>query len=84
MSCKKEKPNKKKNMEEYNCYLQYRKDHKSKLSYHEFKKNHKHRYHLWKKRQWGIYCAKHFIKTQKKTKKEFNQEYSKNWKETFK
>ena len=47
MSWKKEKPNKKKNMEEYNCYLQYRKDHKSKLSYHEFKKNHKHRYTLW-------------------------------------
>ena len=80
MSWKKEKPNKKENMAEYAKYLEYRKDHKGKLSYDEFKRNHKHRYNLWKKRQWSIYYAKHFIETQKMAKKKFNQKHPITWK----
>ena len=41
---------KKLNMQEYAKYLEYRKDQKRKLSFEEFKKNHKHRYFLWLKR----------------------------------
>ena len=52
---------KRSNMQDYKNYLEYRSDYKFKLSYHEYKKNHKHKFHAWKKRQWAIYCAKHFI-----------------------
>ena len=74
MSWKKEKPNKKENMLEYKMYLEYRKDHKGKLTYHEFKKNHKHRYIVWAKNKWSVELAKRFIKTTFKiTEEEFNQ-----------
>ncbi len=41
MSWKKEKPNKWQNMRDYENYLRYRAKYKWKLSYHEYKKNHR-------------------------------------------
>lgn len=43
---------------EYRNYLEYRKDYKIKLSFEEFKKNHKHRFKLWKKQRYAEYVAK--------------------------
>jgi hypothetical protein len=70
---------KKQNMMEYEKYLHYRATYRNKLSFQEYKKNHKDKYMKWRRRQYAIRIAEHFIRTQKITKKEFNETYTKTW-----
>jgi hypothetical protein len=56
----KDRMNKAEKMKEYTGYLDYRKGYRNKLSFQEYKKNHKHKYIKWAKRQWAIKMAKYY------------------------
>lgn len=51
MNKKGKKKDKWENVYDYNLYLEYRMDYKRKLGYEEFRKNHRYRFVIWKKRR---------------------------------